>query len=71
MNKEDTYIACPYYRRDGRQSVHCEGVEAGCGLRLGFSKRCDLLAYKNRFCRKAWVGCPVADMLTRRYDYRL
>lgn len=69
MNREDTYIQCPYYRRDGKQSVHCEGVEHGCGLRLGFGQKGNLYAYKDRFCRSQWQDCMVAKMLNRKYEY--
>lgn len=69
MHKEDEHVQCPYYRKDGVQSVHCEGVQDGCGLHLGFSTRQQLQDYKACFCRKNWKGCMVAKMLNLKYDY--
>ena len=70
MNKEDTYIQCPYYKKDGAQSVHCEGVEEGCGLRLGFGRFSRLESYKNAYCRSRWTDCMIAKMLNQKHDYQ-
>ena len=69
MKKDDTYAECPYYKRDGRQSVHCEGIVDGTGLRLGFGNKGNLENYKNTFCRRNWTGCMLAKMLNVKYDY--
>lgn len=69
MQKIDEYVKCPYYRYDEGQAVHCEGVEAGCGLRLGFAKWEQKHRYKAAFCRRGWPECRVAEMLNRKYEY--
>lgn len=69
MKKEDTYVQCPYYKKDGAQSVHCEGVEDGCGLHLGFATKKQLGNYKKAFCRDKWTGCMIAKMLNLKYEY--
>ncbi len=69
MHKEDEFVQCPYYKRDGAQSVHCEGVQDGCGLRLGFAAKGQLKSYKENFCRQRWTDCMVAKMLNGKYDY--
>ena len=69
MHEVDELVQCPYYRRDGVQSIHCEGVEDGCGLRLGFASKGQLLRYRRAMCRKDWKACMVAKMLNQRYDY--
>ena len=33
---EDYLVECPYYKDETLQALHCEGVEEGCGLQLGF-----------------------------------
>lgn len=67
--KEDTYVQCPYYRKDGPQAVHCEGVADGVGLRLGFAGKTVMEDYKDTFCRGKWTGCMIAKMLNLKYDY--
>lgn len=69
MHKEDEHVQCPYYRKDAQQTVHCEGVEDGCGLHLGFASRQKLKEYKARYCRQDWKNCMIASMLNRKYDY--
>lgn len=69
MEQQKTLAQCPYYRRDGRQSVHCEGVREGCGLRLAFREHAEKNTFMDTHCRKDWPACPVADMLNRMYDY--
>lgn len=69
MHKEDELVQCPYYRKDGVQSIHCEGVEDGCGLHLGFGNKNQLKDYKKKLCRDNWKGCMVAKMLNLKYDY--
>ncbi len=67
--KEDELVMCPYYREDGQQSIHCEGVEDGCKLHLGFANRGGFARYKRTLCRKNWDQCMVARMLNLKYDY--
>ena len=69
MKKEDELVKCPYYKKDGVQSVHCEGVEDACGLHLGFAAKGQMNAYKKTFCREDWKRCMVAKMLNAKYDY--
>lgn len=69
MHKEDELVQCPYYKKDAQQAVHCEGVEDGCGLNLGFASRQRLREYKSQFCRHDWKNCMIAQMLNRKYDY--
>lgn len=69
MHKEDEHVQCPYYRKDEKQSVHCEGVQDGCSLHLGFASRQQHKRYKERFCRKDWLSCMIAKMLNLKYDY--
>lgn len=70
MHKEDEHVRCPYYRKDGVQSVHCEGVQPGSGLHLGFASQQQYKDYKNARCRGQWHGCLIAGMLNQKYDYR-
>jgi hypothetical protein len=67
---EDYLVECPYYKDESQQTLHCEGVEEGCGLQLGFRGKKRLQTYKEQFCRCSWKTCMVAQMLNRKYDYQ-
>ena len=69
MHKEDEYVQCPYYRKDTPQTVNCEGVVDGSGVRLGFSTLQQFRDYKAAFCRQCWQNCRIAQMLNNKYDY--
>ena len=66
----DTSAKCPYYKADGKQSIHCEGIEPDCGLHLGFGSLQRLHDYKLEFCRGGWHGCRVAGMLNSKHGYQ-
>ena len=65
----DEFAMCPYYKREGHQTIHCEGIQAGCGLRLGFSDYRQWERYKKTRCRDRWMDCNLAKMLNRLYEY--
>lgn len=67
--KEDYLVQCPYYKEDEGQAVHCEGVEDGSRLRLGFAARKRKQAYMEQYCRQDWKDCRVTQMLNGKYDY--
>lgn len=66
---EDTYAACPYYKRDDKQMICCEGIESGTVIRLTFSSAIRHKDYKDQYCRHCWRQCQVAQMQNRRYEY--
>lgn len=67
--KVDAYVACPYYKYECRQVIHCEGVADGTALHLAFATPQMLKDYKERCCRDCWKGCLIAKMLNGKYDY--
>ena len=69
QKKLDSYVRCPYYRRDETRGVRCEGVEKDSALHLNFVKDASLLRYKKRYCRSRWCRCRIARMLSRMYGF--
>ena len=69
MPKEDAFAICPYYKRNDRSMIYCEGVCSGCLLHLAFSSPDQALAYRRQYCRNDWMHCRIADMLNRKYCY--
>lgn len=69
MPKEDTYAVCPYYKRNDRSKICCEGICSNSTIHLAFSSPDQIKSYKQVFCRDHWVNCRIADMLNRKYTY--
>lgn len=66
--REDPLAACPFYKEEEPQLVHCEGILDGCTLHLGFSNRGKLRNYKNSYCQNRWEHCRIARMLNEKYN---
>ena len=54
---------CPFFDRDERQAVHCEG-----GAVVTFEDRGTYLNYASRYCCEAWESCTIAQALNEFYD---
>ena len=69
-HRQDVLVSCPYYKGEEKQKIFCEGVLEGSAIHLAFDTNPNLKDHKNRFCKKCWEQCLLADMLNRKYDYR-
>lgn len=65
----DVLIECPYYKWEERQKIVCEGVQKGTAIHLTHDTTTNLKDYKNRFCKKDYNRCLLADMHNRKWDY--
>lgn len=65
--REDALVVCPYYKEDGPQQVHCEGILEGGSLHLGFPDKGQLRTYKSAYCRDHWELCRIAGLLNEKY----
>lgn len=68
-SKVSVYVKCPYYRREERQKICCEGVGKGSYIHLVFDSAQRTKDYEKCFCKGDYNQCPLAKMLNRRYDY--
>lgn len=70
MNRwTDVLVKCPYYKGEEKQMIFCEGVQEGSAIHLAFDTSTNLKDYKNRFCKKDYNRCLLADMHNRKWDY--
>ena len=67
--KYDRYVQCPYYRKNCKMGIVCEGIAEKSSLSLTFCNRLRANRHSQTYCRGAWKTCPVATMHNRRYDY--
>lgn len=65
MSYLDRRWACPFYRYDERQCVHCER-----GSKLKFPDMTAEIAYVDRHCASVtgWRDCTLAQCLTNHYE---
>lgn len=68
-SKVSVYVKCPYYRREEKQKIFCEGVKDGTSIHLAFDSGAKLKEYEKRFCKGCWGECILAQMQNRRYEY--
>ncbi len=69
--KEYVYVRCPYYIREDRRRVQirCEGLVEGTNLYNRFPNLASLCGHKDRFCKRDYGKCPIADALNRKYGF--
>lgn len=68
-HRQDVLVKCPYYKFEERQMIFCEGVQDGTAIHLAFDTSPNLKDYKNRFCKRCWGECILAQMQNRKWDY--
>lgn len=62
------YVQCPFYRKEEKHRIFCEGVEEGTGLMIQFYSNEHRFEYRERYCYCGnWKNCPVARMLNGKY----
>lgn len=61
-------VLCPFYLREEKQKVLCEGVEDGMGTHLTFETPEWKRLYKDRYCCNNYKTCRVYKMLEEKYE---
>ncbi len=63
--KEDSYVVCPYYRKEDPISIKCAGVIGEHTISEFFNKKAKE-EYKDNFCKeKTYAGCPIYIALSQ------
>ena len=55
--------ACPFYKKEDRQTIFCCGVAENSSIHLAFGNDVDCNDYKIYNCRGDFHKCPVYEML--------
>lgn len=64
--REDVFVLCPYYKKEVRKNLICEGV-VGISTTSYFPSIKELENYKNDFCRcKCYAGCLLYQAIQER-----
>lgn len=70
VNKRDNhYVCCPYYKKNGRQTITCEGPVDGVNTQLNFCRDADRITYMQEVCRqvRGWHRCAIASVAGIKY----
>ena len=59
---------CPFYKKEDRQTIFCEGVTDNSSVHLAFGYDTECKEYKTTYCRCSFLRCPVYKMLEGMYD---
>lgn len=70
-SKVSVYVKCPYYHREEKQKIFCEGIQEGTSIHLAFDTGENLKEYERRFCKRCWGDCILAQMQNRKYGYEM
>lgn len=59
---------CPFYKRESRQVIYCEGIKEGTVLHLAFANPSDCLQHKKTFCQCNYNQCSLNNLLLSKYN---
>lgn len=65
---ENVFVICPFYKCQSKQVIYCEGPDESSAIHVAFATQQSLKSYAERYCRKYWGGCLIADAQNRRYN---
>lgn len=61
-------VLCPYYRREMKRSLSCEGFILGTQNQICFSEERKKWKWRRYYCEKHYRLCPLEYMLDRKYE---
>ena len=63
---EDGYVLCPFYRKETKCSIYCEGIidYSTNIVYLGNEKK----RHKEEYCKLYYYKCPLHNSLIRKYN---
>lgn len=61
------YAKCPFYRRESRFSVCCEGIGEGTEFSIKFQTEEDKKQYIRAHCNQMKSGCELRIALQKKY----
>lgn len=70
MAQENRYAMCPFYHKDERQRVMCEGIFPGTSIHNVFSSEPKKNVYMKTVCCRDYKKCPIATMLYEKWGYQ-
>lgn len=63
QQRESKNAKCPFYRKESRLKVYCEGFVSHSGVHMAFGDPEGCLAWRRKYCNDGYVDCPLAEAL--------
>lgn len=57
------YVRCPFYRREARNVVKCEGIVDNSRLAMEFSSNIQKAEWKEMMCNEGYTECPLYKVI--------
>lgn len=54
---------CPFYKKESKQVIYCEGFIEDSSLHFAFGNSLDCSKYKKFACCQKYTACPIYRML--------
>lgn len=68
---DDHLLYCPYETASYPQKIVCEGPVPGSSVHLWFKSHKQMIAYKNRYCRRRECNlCPIAAVINQKWNQK-
>lgn len=73
VTPRDSEILCPYYiwryiEKSGCITLRCEGSDGASKIEVSYRKASALKEMMEKYCCDKWQDCPIAGMVTEKYD---
>lgn len=64
---EDAYAQCPFYMKETRTRLVCEGIPTDSNNTTLFKSSIVMARHKERYCRSSYGDCPLCKALMDKY----
>ncbi len=61
-------VKCPYYRKDDKETIYCEGITSGCKLSLSFLSKKEKQCHMDNFCADTYRYCELYIAISLQYN---
>lgn len=61
------YVLCPFYRKEEKNKICCEGIEKDTSLNLIFLSVERRKDFEKRFCCADYRRCYISEMLSKKW----
>lgn len=66
----DKYIVCPFYQKEERTKIHCEGIDKNTLIQLYFINKEFKMLHEKRYCMDLnnYTKCPLYTIIAKQYE---
>lgn len=66
----DKNIVCPFYQKENKTKIHCEGIDQHSLIQLYFVTKQFQLLHEEKYCMNInnYTKCPLYSVIARQYE---